>query len=211
MTTTEFSSFESVKKIAAEIAFSFKLSVEIMRTQSGYRIVPDELQPENLQDFATNAYTFGLKEWLLDLLQYVDTQHFQSTDLVWHDQATGLVWDVSRTVYRDRYSEHPTAPVHIMNKIRYGGRDNWRLPTLSELKTLSMEKLTATGMLASSNSLKLWADEESFYTGPEKALFDLVSQRRSDQRYIEEHKDRSGGRYTERAQTMLVSSSTDPK
>jgi hypothetical protein len=71
-----------------------------------------------------------------------------------------------------------------------------------------MEKLVmaAAGAFAPSTSLKLWACEESMYSGPEKALLDLVSQRRSDQRYIEEHKDRSGGRYTEWAETMLVSS-----
>jgi hypothetical protein len=209
MITTEFDSFESMQQVARKVSSHFHVSVTVARTQSGYRIVPDELLAENLQQFAKYVYLFGgLNEAMLGLLQYVNTQHFQSSDLIWRDPETGLAWDVSRTISQGT-SDHPQARLHILNKIRYGGRDNWRLPTLMELGTLSMKKLVMTraGAFAPSKSLKLWACEESLYSGPEKALWDLVTQRRFDQRFIEEHKDRSGGRYTESAKTMVVSSS----
>lgn len=206
MITTEFNSFESTKEVARNVSVYFGVSVRIVRTPSGYRIVPDELNEANLQNFA--AFVYFHKDPRVELLQYVDTQRFQSRDLIWQDPETGLAWDVSRIIYGGMSSDLPKQPVHIMNRIRYGGRDNWRLPTLSELGTLSMEKLATVNAteFAPRRSFQLWANEESRYSGPEKALLDLVSKRRADQYYKEAHKDQSGGWYTESAETMLVSS-----
>jgi hypothetical protein len=84
-----------MKEAARKVSFHFNLSVKIARAQSGYRIVPDELQPANLRNFANSVYLFGgLSEWLLELLQYVDTERFRSPDLIWRDPGTGLAWDV---------------------------------------------------------------------------------------------------------------------
>ena len=61
---------------------------------------------------------------------------------VWHDPVSDLVWQVNLNGKRFTYEE-TFSYAQELNQEKYGGYDNWRVPTINELKTLiSKEKYT---------------------------------------------------------------------
>jgi Protein of unknown function (DUF1566) len=69
------------------------------------------------------TYTSGLKRWLLG---------FSSNGLTWTDTTTGLMWQVTP---KARTMSWRSAKGHCANQ-KTGAYSDWRLPTISELRTL---------------------------------------------------------------------------
>ena len=72
-----------------------------------------------------------------------DDDSSDDDDDVWTDSATGLIWQ--KTMGTDCWDEWDDAKEYCQN-LNWGGHDNWRLPTISELRSLIRGcDATATG------------------------------------------------------------------
>lgn len=82
------------------------------------------------------------RDQLLSLLDFADNSQFSSTNLACTDPESGLTWDREGLLITESiFNHHAAAGSEVMNKVNYAGIDGWRLPTLNELKTLSVGKL----------------------------------------------------------------------
>lgn len=196
--------------MARSCATNFGVVTRMKSSKIAFEVdIPDQLRISDIRKFTQIAYIFGMSpdENLLSLMAYVDRSPFSSGALAWRDPETGLAWDIARLLYGNDVSAHPASGEELMNALQYAGLSNWRLPTLDELKTISVAKLNsadATDLF--SRGLDFWSTDESLYSGPEKALLNVESRLVRHQRFIEQHRDKNsdGDGYTEAAQTMMV-------
>lgn len=211
MTTLYFECFEDAKNLAKMCAWYFQVEVRMRSSKSGFEVLFESpLQINDSLTFGQHAYVFGpLNKGLLSLLHYVDKAPYVSANNAWQDPGTGLVWDIARLFYGCARTDFPRNCSTLMNALQYGGFEKWRLPSLDELRTLTIEKLSeASPPNANEWGTTYWSSEESLHSGPEKSFLDLRSRSVGHQRYIEQDRNRRtyGDGYTESAQTILVCS-----
>lgn len=202
--------FDAAKRIASIFATTLGVSVEIRVSGNRFVVyIPESMRIPDIQHFSSMVHLLRPPdEDRLALLEYVDTSEFSVSSLAWCDPDSSLSWDVSQLMHESWSTEHPCSGSVVMNAVQYAGLTGWRLPTLNELMTLTLQKLDAAGIQYSEHpgSTSFWSSEESFYSGPEKAFFDIATQATGHQRFIEQDKNWSkrGDGYTERARTIFV-------
>lgn len=220
MATLAVGSFKEAQALARSCATYFFVDVRVMPSRKGFAVsFPNPLRIPQVEPNGSAAHALDRcpTRDLLPLMAYVDRSQVSSNDLAWHDRTSGLMWDVARLLYGGRDSEYPAYREEWLNALGYAGLSRWRVPTIDELRTLSIEKLGAVGVASpDTQNIKFWSCERSRYAGPEKAqfafeavCFDIVSQTEGHQEFRESGEQRRssfGGHYTEYAQTMLVCS-----
>lgn len=212
MQEIDFPTYKEARNFAQQIAILFKAYVDVrMRDGSYIVLVKGDFTIEDPEWFRRAIYMYGPSDSEFALfLSFVDKSKYSDVSLVWCDTDTGLTWDIARIFCGKGFSDNPNGASRLMNLLGYGGCRSWRLPTIEELKTLSVEKLefARIGRVLTRRQLAFWSSEESIYSGPEKAYFDVALMERGDQRFIENDRNRatSGDGYTEAARTLMVSS-----
>ncbi len=113
--------------------------------------------------------------------------------LAWCDNDTGLVWDAA-LIFQDPHGTHAKFQHDYMNAIGYAGFNDWRAPSLEELRTLLVagpaptERIKAP--LAGYRQRASWSnrfegrDREAFY-------LDFTTGEASRQRFIERERPSS--------------------
>ena len=76
---------------------------------------------------------------------YMDNDFTVENNLVVIDSATGLTWQRSGSTERLRYSE-AQGYIRQLNRERFGGYSDWRLPTVAELLSLLERRRNADGL-----------------------------------------------------------------
>ncbi|MBS0355488.1 MAG: DUF1566 domain-containing protein [Proteobacteria bacterium] len=200
--------FDAAKRIASNFATTLNVSVDIRVSGNRFVVyIPERMRIPDIKHFSRMVHLFGPPdEGRLALLDYVDTSEFSLSSLAWYDPDSNLCWDVSQLLHESWSKEHPCSGSVVMNAVQYAGLSGWRLPTIKELMTLTLQKLGAAGIQYSERSTSFWSSEESLYSGPEKAFFDIATRATGNQRFIEQDKywSNPGDGYTERARTIFV-------
>lgn len=200
--------FDAAKRIARNFATTLNVSVDIRVSGNRFVVyIPENMRIPDIKLFSRMVHVFWPPdEDMLALLEYVDTSEFSVSSLAWYDPDSNLCWDISQLMHESWSTEQPCSGSVVMNAVRYAGLSGWRLPTIKELMTLTLQKLGAAGIQYSERSTCFWSSEESLYSGPEKAFFDIATRTTGHQRFIEQDKYRSkpGDGYTERARTIFV-------
>lgn len=202
---------DDARRVARMYAIALETSIPIRREGDRYLIgLPEKGRIADIKRFAHELHLFGgpANEEMLDLLHYVDNSALTDQKNAWLDPETGLTWDIAMLVTDNRGTQHPSLAKSVMNAVAYAGLTGWRLPSLQELSSLSPAKLNSAGLSFSlPDGAKFWSSEESMFSGPEKAFFDIHAREVGHQRYIEQNRDRhtAGDGYTETARTLFVS------
>ncbi|MBM6447542.1 DUF1566 domain-containing protein [Pseudomonas sp. MIL9] len=105
-----------------------------------------------------------------DQLQVIEPEHGV---LAWHDNSTGLMWDAGRICNKGKSSTDN--PPGMLNKIKYAGYDDWRLPTIAELKTLVTEDVSRGKHIKSPLSAMTLGPIWTKSTDDDKYAFDFSS------------------------------------
>lgn len=212
MRTFKFKEFKEANSFARTLASYFDVTAEMRRKNEYFTVtLPEPLKILNIDKFTKYALMFnGPSEVLRSIFPFVDLNEFSSKSLVWHDDTTLLTWDLKRLFSTTEIGVIPLPAWIIMNAFEYGGLKGWRLPTISELKTLNLSKLNNAGLelCEGGHKFSFWSSEDSSYSGPEKSFFNIESREGGDQRFIEQERNSStlGDGYTEIAGTVLVTS-----
>lgn len=208
-----FSTFKEAQSFAQNIAEFFQIGSFLKKSGEVFTVsTKEKAHPDKLRKFAGSVYFDRMSPaQIKSHLDYAASSDLRSESLVWLDPETKLIWDSSRLLCDKEYTLFPgNESKIIMNALHYAGLANWRIPTLNELKTLSVEKIKHAGVdfkTSPGGEISFWSSDP-VYSGPEMAFLDLASMRVGYQRFREQHKDRnkSGDGYTESGQTILVSS-----
>jgi hypothetical protein len=212
MTKYLFDTFNEARDFARFLSTDFEIVVKIIPLGAKFLTWhEEEITIEKYQYFSQHRIWWTLdKEEKLRLLGTLDTSVFQEKSLVWPDNASGLVWDISRRLSGSNNTDFPNDASMIMNAVFYGGRKGWRLPTIEELKTLDISKLEISNIknyISGNGKMHFWASDRSTYDSELNSFFDVLNRQRRSQRYKEQHPDKHsyGDGYIESAQTILVS------
>lgn len=212
MKNKSFCSFKEAKGFASALAEHTDMAVSIKNIGNDYVISTLENMPKlDVSKFRGEMYSLGgMNEEVLSFVEYLNTDEFLSKNLAWHDLETDLVWDSARLVDGNRDTFNPSTASFLMNVLKYAGLRNWRLPTINELKTLSINKLDTAGInyRDESGNLKIWSCEYSLYGRDGNSFLDIASMQIGNQRFYEEYKNKStpSDGYLESAQTIMVTS-----
>ena len=219
MTEKTLETFDHASRLARMYAIDLGTSIPIPIRGAGDHFVidiPEKGRIADIKEFARCVHLFGgpADEEKLDLLNYVDTSEFTDQGLAWFDPETGLSWDLAMLAHENYSVVEPSLAKTVMNAIRYAGLIGWRLPTLEELRTLSLFKFNETSYPYSefTDGTKFWSSDVSMFGDNERAYFDVASREMGYQRYIEQERDRHtrGDGPTERARTLFVSDTGHP-
>lgn len=213
MKEQHFGTFKEAQSFAQNMAEFFTIGSFLKRSGEVFTVsTKEKAHPDRLRKFAGSFYFDRMsQDQINSVLDYVASPDLSSKSLAWFDSETKLTWDRSRLLCDKEYTLFPgDDSKRIMNALHYAGLASWRIPTLNELKTLSVEKIRCAGIdykTSPGGEIIFWSSDP-VYSGPEMAFLDLASMRVGYQRFREQHKDRnsSGDGYTESGQTILVSS-----
>lgn len=205
-----FNSFEGARFFAMNFARYFEVSIRITRLGELYCVsIPGLMRMRGVEKFVAFAYLLNdlARDQLLSILDDADNSLFTSSDLVWFDSEAGLAWDRQGLLLTQSiFKHHPERGAEVMNRVKYGGLDGWRLPTLEELKTLNLLQLERINkhLLSGIGAMKFWSSETAY----ERCYFDVDTMRVDQQHYIEHDNNRVsyGDGYTKSAHTIMVSS-----
>jgi hypothetical protein len=201
-----FVDFEEARLAARSLSYLCRQPVTIKSQSDGYSVVPTGDATVDLTTFFGN--TFSAPDALL--AQFLDKDGLNSQKLVWTDEKTGLTWDVGRLCFERGASATPDRRYGALNALRYGGFDDWRLPTLAELATLVCEVAGQDDQIMLAREVKsavsghnIWSDAYGIDDG---VFFNFRTKRSEDQYFREQHRDRSthGDGYLYSATTVLV-------
>jgi len=75
--------------------------------------------------------------------RYVEIINFKDNIEIWEDKNTGLTWEIKSTENIDEIYTYNEAKAYVenLNKINFGGIDNWEIPNINNLATLSTQEL----------------------------------------------------------------------
>ena len=210
----DFHSFAEARFFARNFAVYFEVETLIKCSGEFYRVtVPRSRKLAKPKNFVQFAYMIDAssRDQLLSLLDFADNSQFSSTNLAWTDPESGLTWDREGLLITESiFNHHAAAGSEVMNKVNYAGIDGWRLPTLNELKTLSVGKLDMADIKfgVGLGKPKFWSSETTWDSGTEQCYFDLASMKIGHQHFVEHDSNRRtyGDGYTENALTIMVTS-----
>ncbi|MGH1448790.1 MAG: hypothetical protein ACRBBM_05115 [Pseudomonadaceae bacterium] len=205
-----FDSFKEAKELASKVAYKFNVRTKIKFDGDLFIVsIPDDLEIHDIKDYARAAHLFGLaNEVDLCILDHVNNSKYQSRELVWQDHSSQLHWDIGQVLCHSFATDRPSAYSVIMNRINYGGLSGWRLPTLEEIETLTIEKLKNSGLSLDKEHKKtrFWIHSEP--NTESNQFYDIINKKLISQRYHEEFRNKSDPKdgYIEQANTIAVTS-----
>lgn len=211
-----FQTFPEANATARIVSSRLNLAAVVERTTVGFMLkTNDSAAPSKVADLANGWGRYLTLEEQKRVIYFVQGEHWANTAHAWQDDETGLVWDIARLICGTGYNEYPRSGNELMNELLYGGRDDWRLPTVTELQTLTLSKLLGAGA-SLGDFIKIGTNLWSCETDPPKRvangvapdylLVDIETKRTAVQYYREGHPDRvtSHDGYREYAQTLFV-------
>lgn len=75
--------------------------------------------------------------------KYVDTINFKDHIQTWKDKDTGLIWEIKSSDNIDEIYTYNEAISYLqnLNMINFGGINNWQIPNIRDLETISAQEL----------------------------------------------------------------------
>lgn len=75
--------------------------------------------------------------------KYVDTINFKDHIKTWKDKDTGLIWEIKSSDNIDEIYTYNEAISYLqnLNMINFGGINNWQIPNIRDLETISTQEL----------------------------------------------------------------------
>ena len=105
------------------------------------KIENEKTRKENMEE------TKVLREMIFDIIKSQgvtakESIRVEDNTLTWKDKDTGLIWEMKNEEnIEDAYTwEEAFSYAEELNEMNYGGFNDWRVPTINELKTLVTEE-----------------------------------------------------------------------
>ena len=75
--------------------------------------------------------------------KYIDIINFKDDIQTWKDKDTGLIWEIKSSNNIDEIYTYNEAVSYVqnLNMTKFGGINNWEIPNIKDLETLSTQEL----------------------------------------------------------------------
>ncbi len=75
--------------------------------------------------------------------KYIDIINFKDDIQTWKDKDTGLIWEIKSSNNIDEIYTYNEAVSYVqnLNMTKFGGINNWEIPNIKDLETLSIQEL----------------------------------------------------------------------
>ena len=128
------------KELLKYLKKPIKIEDIFKRTKKGVRENSDNSQiPWTVFNIEDDFYLNGKKEQEVIYKENLTSNNIDSNSLVWEDEDTGLIWQVYIKYKRYEWKDIQKC-ANKLNKKKYGGFNDWRVPTINELKTLIIKE-----------------------------------------------------------------------